>query len=645
MIQTLIPFLIAADCLGLAVFLIRVLKKRVEKRIEEIGNYIKEGAKAFLAKEFFGILIAGIIIFVIIAIFKLSIAIGFIVGLLTSFLLTYAGMRIATEANYRTTQASLESAEEATKTSMFAGAVAGSLIPLLSACLTLAILLLTRNLDIIVGFGFGSCLSALFAQLGGGIYTKAADVGADLVGKVEKGIPEDDPRNPAVIADLVGDNVGDCAGRAADIFESINYGILTILILSSTIALSNISYLPFLSIFGAILMNIITIGINDWRRPKKGLITAFIIFSILLAGWFFFISSIYKDIKIFYCLTTGLIASIILFFIVNYYSGERSKSVVKTAKAAQWGAAINIMSGFSEGLESYFPAVIPMTIAIILSHHWLDFWGTALMLLGALSASPLIMSADIFGPIVDNADGIAEMAGIKEEKAKETLDILDSMGNMTKALTKGYAICIALLAATLLMLSYIQEAGLRIVNLVEPKAVVGAIIGASVPFIFSGFAIRAVAKTAGKVVEEVRRQFKEIEGLLEGKAKPQYGKCVGIVTSSALKEMGPPVAIGAIIPIIIGLLLGKEALGAYLIGATGAGSGLAFIMFVAGAILDNAKKYIKIGHFGGKGSEAHKASIVGDTFGDPLKDTAGPSLGILIKLQNILALVLASLTL
>jgi K(+)-stimulated pyrophosphate-energized sodium pump len=508
----------------------------------------------------------------------------------------------------------------------------------------------------------------LFAQVGGGIYTKAADIGADLAGKVEARIPEDDPRNPAVIADLVGDNVGDCAGRGADLFESSADNLVCTMI----IGLAFVSTYGWYAVLFPLLLRAIvgpvstTIGVFSVRKWGKrnpltslniGLFSAGISDLIL-----FYVLSIWLmgDIRFFYCLSLGLLAVLIISLIVQYYTGINRGPVKKIAEASQTGASLNILTGFSYGLES---AVLPMVLiaAVMLSAYQilggglLGIFGIAMTTLGMTEMKGMIQSIDTFGPISDNAAGIAQMSGLSGE-TRESLDSLDAAGNVTKAITKGYGLTKCVLSSVVMLFAYIfvltQYQGITLTNLSDialylnlsnPAVIAALLIGASVPFLFSALIIRATSRAASKMVDEVRRQFKEIPGLLEGKAKPDYSRCVDISTKYSLKQMVLPTSVGLISPIIIGFTFGVWPLAAYLLGVTIVGALLAVFMFNSGGAWDNAKKLIEAGHYGGKGSSAHSAAVKADTVGDPLKDTAGPSLHILIKLQNILSITLLPL--
>ncbi len=686
----------------------------------EVGNAIREGAYAFLKRQYRTIGIITVVVFILLWValptgpYRLGTASAFLVGAVASLAAGYIAMDNATKANVRTVAAAKDSgAEKALKTAFYGGATMGLAVTGLSLLGVSFLFLIyggyhamfTSNLSLtqaatlgrdsasgIVGMGFGASLIALFAQLGGGIYTKAADVGADLVGKVEAGIPEDDPRNPAVIADNVGDNVGDSAGRGADLFESAtgeNIGGMVIGGLIS-IATGNLVFLFFpliaraLGIFATLIgMPFVKLTEAEAKHPMKALRKGLMVTTIV-AGVFFLVAallllgnpaSLNTEIAALYlycCLLSGLAASVAIDYITDYYTGHDRTPVVRIAKASETGAATNIITGFAVGLETTALPVVSLVIALIVSYFFGTLfaekinlpsvgpvsgvfiggiYGTTLATMGMLAVMGMVLALDGFGPIADNAAGIAEMSG--EGGAEETMEALDAVGNTTKALTKGFALGSALLAAQLLFQTYSSEVttyasthsgyfkitGAFTVDISNPAILIAAFIGAMLPFFFSSQAISAVGKAAAEMVAEVRRQFREIPGIMEGTGKPEYGKAVDISTKSALKGMVLPGLIIVVVPIVVGVLLGPEAVGALVIGATVSGVPLALLMNTGGGAWDNAKKYIESGNLGGKGSPAHAAAVVGDTVGDPMKDTAGPSLHVLIKLLSTLSIV------
>lgn len=641
------------------------------ERMKYIHQAIKEGAKAYLRRQFKTIGIISVVLMIVLYLaFDLGrppfTSLAFILGTLCSVTAGYISMEVATETNARTAYASLTSMDKTLKIAFYGGMVMGLFNVGLSLIgVTSLFLLFGGNPNLIVGFGFGASFAALFAQLGGGIYTKAADIGADLVGKIEAGIPEDDPRNPAVIADKVGDNVGDVAGRGADLFESMSGENIAAMLIGFVLYLytNNFFFVIFpllaraVGIFATILGVPIVRGKEDDFDPFTPLRNAAIVTTVLGGvGFYFLVVNTIKSVNLFYAGLTGLAASFFILLITDYYTSRNHTPVISIAESSKTGAATNILTGYAVGLESTALPVITITVALLVSYYFgVQFaesmgiprhiggvYGTGIATMGMLSIAGIILGLDGFGPIVDNAAGIIEMSGIEDERIKR-IESFDAVGNTTKALTKGYAMAAAGIAALLLFQAYLEVAGISEVNLVIPEIIVGLFIGALIPFLFTSFAIKAVSKAAFEIIEEVRRQFREIKGLMEGKAKPNYSRCVDISTVAAQKGMIVPGMIALLTPILLGLLLGVYAVGAFLIGAIVAGYILAMQMNTGGAAWDNAKKYIEGGKLGGKGSEAHKASVVGDTIGDPFKDTAGPSLNILIKLMSTISLVFVPL--
>lgn len=660
----------------------------------EVADAIREGAYAFLKRQYKTIAVITAVVFVLLWVgLGIGTAVAFMVGAVASLAAGYIAMDNATKANVRTVAAAKESAEKALKTAFYGGATMGMAVVGLSL-LGVSFLFLMYggytalfggtpdpNLGIsaasgIVGMGFGASLIALFAQLGGGIFTKAADIGADIVGKVEVGIPEDDPRNPACIADNVGDNVGDSAGRGADLFESAtgeNIGGMVIGGLIS-VATGNLLFLIFpliaraLGIFATLIgMPFVKLNAKEAKNPIKALRKGLMVTTIVSGILFFIVSMLFfGNIYLFLCLLTGLLASVSIDYITDYYTGRDRSPVIKIATASQTGSATNIITGFAVGLETTALPIISLGAALLVSYflgtqfaiswnstHILasqqitpfigGIYGTTLATMGMLAVMGMVLALDGFGPIADNAAGIAEMSG--EKGAEETMEALDAVGNTTKALTKGFALGSALLAAQLLFQTYSQEAAAHfhlptlVVDISNPAVLVAAFIGAMLPFLFSAQAISAVGKAASQMVAEVRRQFKEIPGIFDGTAKPEYDKAVDISTKAALKGMILPGVVVLVVPLVVGVLLGPVAVGALVIGCTLTAVPLALLMNTGGGAWDNAKKYIEAGHLGGKNSPAHQAAVVGDTVGDPFKDTAGPSLHVLIKLLSTLSIV------
>ena len=574
-------------------------------------------------------------------------------------------MWIAVRANVRTASASQSSFSKALTIALRGGAISGitivamSLIGISSLFLIYSLLgyQAIRIPSLLIGFGFGASLVALFAQLGGGIYTKAADVGADLVGKVEKGIPEDDPRNPAVIADLVGDNVGDCAGRGADLFESTaaeNIGAMILgVVLYPYFGINGILFPLVLRAFGLIcaMIGIMAAKAKENDNPLRALNKGYFVTSVLTTIAFYFVTiKLLGNIWFFYAGLVGILTSLVFVFVTQYYTEAKYRPVKEIVKASQTGHATNIIAGLSVGFECTAATVIAISLALLASFKLGTMsglaggglYGTAVATMGMLATAAYILAMDTFGPITDNAGGIVEMSGASEEVRKIT-DKLDSAGNTTKALTKGYAMGSAALAAFLLFSAFLEEARIKIVDLAKVEVFVGGLIGAMLIFFFSAFALRAVGRAASKIIEEVRRQFKENSGIMAGTSKPDYAKCVDITTKAALKEMVLPGLLAVLIPVFVGILLRAEAEAGLIMVGTMVGILLATVMNNGGGAWDNAKKFIEAGNFGGKGSFSHQSAVTGDTVGDPFKDTAGPSLHVLVKLLGTLSLALVSL--
>ena len=655
--------------LAVAVILSLWISKQVveNKKMAEIAKAIRVGSTAYLKRQYKTISVISIILTILLyLVFDLKTAFAFLVGAIFSLLAGYVGMDVATKANAKTAYSAKFGMEKPLKISFYGGLVMGLFNVGLSLLgVTSLFLLYGNNPSLIVGFGFGASLSALFAQLGGGIFTKAADVGADIVGKLDAGIPEDDPRNAAVIADNVGDNVGDVAGRGADLFESMTGENIAAMIIGFSLYLVTHNFFfvifPLLArsvgIFSSIL-GIPFVRSKGHRDPMIGFWNGVIATCIFaMVGLYILIHYTILNINLFYASVVGLSASILIVLITEYYTSKSHKPVQEIAEASKTGHATNIIRGYAISLESTGMPVIVISIAILLAYYlgtlfaaatpgltpyMGGIYGIAVATMGMLSIAGMILGMDGFGPIVDNAGGIAEMSNA-DEKVRKVTDIFDAAGNTTKALTKGYAMASAGLAALLLFSAYLQVTNITAVNIVSPQILVGLFIGILLPFIFASFAIRAVGKAAFKIVEEVRRQFREIKGIMTGKGKPDYSKAIDIATVAAQREMIIPGLMPVVVPLILGFTLGAESVAAFLIGVTLSGFILAMQMNTGGAAWDNAKKYIEEGHMGGKGSEAHKAAVTGDTFGDPLKDTAGPSLHVLVKLANTVCLVFGTL--
>lgn len=635
----------------------KIKKITVEnERAREISTYIHEGAMTFLNREYRILGVFVVVIFLLLGFapqLGWKVAASFIVGSIFSIAAGNIGMRIATIANVRTAEASKRSIKDGLSVSLSAGSVMGLSVVGLGLIGVTLLYFLFRDAEIIYGFGFGASLVALFARVGGGIYTKAADVGADLVGKVEAGIPEDDPRNPAVIADNVGDNVGDVAGMGADLFESYVDSLIASMALATLIVGlygDDVILLPLLlgalgilaAISGNIIIKMKKEG-NIYSTLNWGIWGASAIFMVLS---YFLIQSIFSEdaLQLFGAVVTGLIAGIIIGFSTEYYTSDKNSPAQEIAKASQTGPATNMISGIALGYISTTVPVIVVVLAIFLSYKMAGLFGIALSAVGMLSTLGITLATDAYGPVADNAAGIAEMAGLGQE-ARERSEELDAVGNTTAAIGKGFAIGSAALTALILLIGFKEAAEIGVVDLMRPQVVMGLFLGGLLPYVFSAFSMKAVGQAAYQMVQEVRRQFREIPGIMDGSGKPDYKRCVDISTTAALMKMIVPGFLAVLAPIAVGLLLGPEALAGLLGGSIVSGFLLAVFMANSGGAWDNAKKYIEAGNFGGKGSDAHKAAIVGDTVGDPFKDTSGPSLNILIKLMSIVSIVAAPLIL